>query len=144
MTFEEVNRLLKEYKSNKKLLAAEQFRIQELRDRLTDLRATDFGHDKVCKSRESSTYTEYILDRITCLEDRVGILMQRIFDIEDVIADNMGNLTPLEQAMVIDRYMNGWSWAKISKKYNYADSQPYKIINKAIKKMADNKNFDKS
>lgn len=135
MTFEEVNRLLREYKSNKKLLDAEQRRIQELRASITDLRATDYSRENVCKSREPNAYMESILDRIVRLERRANTLIQNIFDIEDMIADNMVNLTPLESAIVIDRYMNGMSMRKICEKYDYAESQPYKILKRAVKRM---------
>ena len=135
MTFEEVNRLLREYKSNKKLLDAEQRRIQELRASITDLRATDYSRENVCKSREPSAYMESILDRIARLERRANTLIQNIFDIEDMIADNMDNLTPLEQAIVIDRYMNCWSLTKICKKYNYCERQVRRIIVTAKRKM---------
>lgn len=135
MTFEEVNRLLREYKSNIKLLDAEQRRIQELRASITDLRATDYSRENVCKSREPSAYMESILDRIARLERRANTLIQNIFDIEDMIADNMVNLTPLESAIVIDRYMNGMSMRKICEKYDYAESQPYKILKRAVKRM---------
>lgn len=135
MTFEEVNRLLREYKSNKKLLDAEQRRIQELRASITDLRATDYSRENVCKSHEPNAYMESILDRIARLERRANTLIQNIFDIEDMIADNMDNLTPLESAIVIDRYMNGMSMRKICEKYDYAESQPYKILKRAVKRM---------
>lgn len=135
MTFEEVNRLLREYKSNKKLLDAEQRRIQELRASITDLRATDYSRENVCKSHEPNAYMESILDRIARLERRANTLIQNIFDIEDMIADNMVNLTPLESAIVIDRYMNGMSMRKICEKYDYAESQPYKILKRAVKRM---------
>lgn len=135
MTFEEVNRLLREYKSNKKLLDAEQRRIQELRASIADLRATDYSRENVCKSHEPSAYMESILDRIARLERRANTLIQSIFDIEDMIADNMDNLTPLEQAMVIDRYMNCWSLTKICKKYNYCERQVRRIIVTAKRKM---------
>lgn len=138
MTFEEVNRLLREYKSNKKLLDAEQRRIQELRASITDLRATDYSRENVCKSHEPNAYMESILDRIARLERRANTLIQNIFDIEDIIADNMDNLTPLESAIVIDRYMNGMSMRKICEIYHFEERQPYRILQNAKRKMAGN------
>ena len=135
MTFFEIKKKLSEYKDLKKLLNSEQERIATLRSQIYNVKATDYSSERVSGTRES-TYLESILDRIDLLEKRADNLMQMLFETEDLIADNMDNLSAIEQAMVIDRYMNGWSWKKISEKYNYEESQPYKIIKRAIRKMA--------
>ena len=135
MTFEEIKKKLSEYKSLKKLLSSERERIAQLRNQLYDLKATDYGGEKV-KSSTQSTYKESILDRIAQLEKRADDVQTKLFAIEDMIADNMDNLSPLEQAMVIDRYMNGWSWEKICKKYHYEERQPYRIVENALRKIA--------
>ena len=135
MTFFEIKKKLSEYKHLKKLLNSEQERIATLRSQIYNVKATDYSSERVSGTRES-TYLESILDRIELLEKRADNLMQMLFETEDLIADNMDNLSAIEQAMVIDRYMNGWSWKKISEKYNYEESQPYKIIKRAIRKMA--------
>ena len=135
MTFFEIKKKLSEYKDLKKLLNSEQERIATLRSQIYNVKATDYSSERVSGTRES-TYLESILDRIELLEKRADNLMQMLFETEDLIADNMDNLSAVEQAMVIDRYMNGWSWKKISEKYNYEESQPYKIIKRAIRKMA--------
>ena len=135
MTFFEIKKKLSEYKDLKKLLNSEQERIATLRSQIYNVKATDYSSERVSGTRES-TYLESILDRIELLEKRADNLMQMLFETEDLIADNMDNLSAIEQAMVIDRYMNGWSWKKISEKYNYEESQPYKIIKRAIRKMA--------
>lgn len=135
MTFEEIKKKLSEYKDLKKLLSSERERIAQLRNQLYDLKATDYGGEKV-KSSTQSTYKESILDRIAQLEKRADDVQTKLFAIEDMIADNMDNLSPLEQAMVIDRYMNGWSWEKICKKYHYEARQPYRIVENALRKIA--------
>lgn len=137
MTFDEIKGKLKEYTGLKKLLEAKQTQISELREGLTAIRATDYAKEKVCSSG-SLDYIETILDRIARLEGRANTLMQRIFDIEDLIAENMDELSDVEQAIVIDRYMNDMSWSQICKKYHYAERQPYNILNSALKKMAKN------
>ena len=123
MTFFEIKKKLSEYKDLKKLLNSEQERIATLRSQIYNVKATDYSSERVSGTRES-TYLESILDRIELLEKRADNLMQMLFETEDLIADNMDNLSAIEQAMVIDRYMNGWSWKKISEKYNYEESQP--------------------
>lgn len=138
MTFFEIKKKLSEYKDLKKLLNSEQERIATLRSQIYNVKATDYSSERVSGTRES-TYLESILDRIELLEKRADNLMQMLFETEDLIADNMDNLSAIEQAMVIDRYMNGWSWKKIGEKYNYEESQPYKIINRAIRKMSNHK-----
>ena len=135
MTFDEIKEKLKEYTGLKKLLEAKQTQISELREGLTAIRATDYAKEKVCSSG-SSDYIETILDRIARLEGRANTIMQRIFDIEDLIAENMDELSDVEQAIVIDRYMNDMNWQQICKKYHYAERQPYRILDSALKKIA--------
>lgn len=135
MTFFEIKKKLSEYKDLKKLLTSEQERIATIRSQLYGVKATDYSAERVSGTREN-TYLDTLLDRLYKLEARAEIIMQDLFETEDIIAENMDVLTPIEQAMVIDRYMNGWSWKKIGEKYNYEESQPYKIINRAIRKMA--------
>lgn len=139
MTFFEIKKKLSEYKDLKKLLNSEQERIATLRSQIYNVKATDYSSERVSGTRES-TYLESILDRIESLEKRADNLMQRLFETEDLIADNMDNLSAIEQAMVIDRYMNGWSWKKICLKYHYEYEArgAQKAINAAIKKMAKN------
>lgn len=135
MTFFEIKKKLSEYKDLKKLLNSEQERIATLRSQIYNVKATDYSSERVSGTRES-TYLESILDRIELLEKRADNLMQMLFETEDLIADNMDNLSAIEQAMVIDRYMNGWSWKKICKKYNYCERQAIRIINESMKKMS--------
>lgn len=136
MTFEEIKKLLNEYKGLKRRLDSEQLRIAELRGKITSVRATDYSRERVSGSSKDNTYTENILDRISRLEERLNGLMSRIFEIEDMISENMDNLTQTEQSMIIDRYMNRWSWAKICKKYNYCERQAIRITQNSIKKMS--------
>ena len=137
MTFFEIKKKLSEYKDLKKLLNSEQERIATLRSQIYNVKATDYSSERVSGTRES-TYLESILDRIELLEKRADNLMQMLFETEDLIADNMDNLSAVEQAMVIDRYMNGWSWKTICKKYNYCERQAIRIINESMKKMSAN------
>ena len=137
MTFFEIKKKLSEYKDLKKLLNSEQERIATLRSQIYNVKATDYSSERVSGTRES-TYLDTLLDRLYKLEARAEIIMQDLFETEDIIAENMDVLTPIEQAMVIDRYMNGWSWKKICKKYNYCERQAIRIINESMKKMSAN------
>lgn len=136
MTFEEIKKLLKEYIGYKRRLKSEQLRVSELRSSITSLKAVDYGKECVKGSPNQSSYLESVLDRISVLEEGVNELMKKVFEIEDLIAVNMENLTPIEQAMIIDRYMHGYSWKKICREYHYAEREPFYIVEKAIKKMA--------
>ena len=139
MTFFEIKKKLSEYRDLKKLLNSEQERIATLRSQIYNVKATDYSSERVSGTRES-TYLESILDRIELLEKRADNLMQMLFETEDLIAESMDNLSAIEQAMVIDRYMNGWSWKKICLKYHYEYEArgAQKAINAVIKKMAKN------
>ena len=139
MTFTEIKEKLSEYKDLKKLLASEQERIATIRSQLYGIKATDYSTERVSGTREN-TYLDTLLDRLYKLEARAEIIMQDLFETEDMIAENMDVLTPIEQAMVIDRYMNGWSWKKICLKYHYDYEArgAQKAMNTAIRKMAQN------
>lgn len=135
MTFGEIKEILEKYINKKKILRAQERRLCELRAKIDDVGAVDYSRDKVVGGNVSSR-TEVIIERISALENEIACLMEEIFAMEDVIADKMKECTPLEQAMLIDRYMNEWSWKRIQKHYHYQQKQPYNIINSAIKKMA--------
>ena len=47
MVFEDVKRLLSEYKGYKKQLNSEQLRVQELREKLPNLKAVNYGKVRV-------------------------------------------------------------------------------------------------
>lgn len=136
MTFEEVKKILKDYRSAKKQLESEQLRLEQLQNDLIGIKAVRFDRQNVQNSPKGNSYKETIIDRISVLETRCNDLMKKVFEIEDIIADNMHTLTPCEQAMIIDRYMHGWSWNKICIKYHYCREHAERLTNKAIRKMA--------
>jgi len=136
MTFAEIKEILEKYINKKKYLKAQERRLSELKAKIDGSGAIDYARDKVDSGIVSSR-TEVIIERISALEESIAKLMSEIFELEDRIAERMQECTPLEQAMLIDRYMNEWSWKRICKHYHYEQRQPHYIIKKAIEKMAD-------
>ena len=59
-------------------------------------------------------------------------VLDEVFALEDLLAEHMKELSPIEQSMIIDRYMNGKSWRKIQEEYGYEEAQPYRIVGGAI------------
>lgn len=137
MTFDEMKRILEEYIDTKKYLKAQERRIAELRAKIDGLSAVDYSHEKVIASA-SNSYVEGIILRLIELEEDLSKTMAKMFAEEDMIAERMKECTQLEQAMLIDRYMNQWSWKRICKHYHYSYNSrgAVKAVNKAVKKMS--------
>lgn len=74
-----------------------------------------------------------LIDRLTDKYDKV---MEEAFTLEDELANSLGTLNETEQSMLIDRYVNGWSWDKIARVYGYCDRQCRRIKNNGIEKLA--------
>ena len=127
MTFDEMKGILEEYIDTKKYLKAQERRIAELRAKIDGLSAVD-----------SNSYVEGIILRLIELEEDLSKTMAKMFAEEDMIAERMKECTQLEQAMLIDRYMNQWSWKRICKHYHYSYNSrgAVKAVNKAVKKMS--------
>ena len=81
---------------------------------------------------------EYI-DR---LEKRYEKVLQEVFETEDFISENLVFLSPIEQTIIIERYMSGKSWRKIQAELHYEERQPYRIAEKALEKLSFSINHD--
>lgn len=135
MTFEEAKQLLKDYKGIKKRLKSEQAKIVELRLSLTSVKVTDYGKSRV-KGGQASAYVDAILDRIEKIETRCTEMMNKLFEIEDVISESIDSLSPLEQSMIIDRYIHGYSWKRICREHHYCERQVRRKVDESLKKIS--------
>ena len=112
-----------------------QRQIQETREQIDCLRAQDYGVIAV-QGGIKEPAAERFVEHIERLEKRYESLLSEVFVAEDYISEHLPNLSAIEQAIIIDRYMHGKSWRKIQQEYHYVDRQLYRIANSAIKKIS--------
>lgn len=135
MTYEEMKKMLDEMKHKKSLLRTVQRQIQETREQIDCLRAQDYGVIAV-QGGVKEPAAERFVEHIERLEKRYESLLSEVFAAEDYISEHLPQLSAIEQAIIIDRYMHGKSWRKIQQEYHYVDRQLYRIANSAIKKIS--------
>ena len=81
---------------------------------------------------------EKILLRIEKIQSEVNVIMEDLFALEDELSEAIPLLPETEQGIIIDRYMNGWSWDKIMKKYGYEHKHIFRLRNKALNTISKN------
>lgn len=137
MTYDETKMLLDEIKHKKTLLRTVKRQIEEARSQIDCLRAQDYGGIAVQGGRKEAV-AERFVEHMERLEKRYESLMNEAFRCEDMLSDALPKLTDIEQAIIIERYIHGKSWRKIQQEFNYAERQPYRIADSAIKKISKN------
>ena len=126
---------LKTLESKKRLLKSIQQQISNARADMSGISAVSYENAKVQGGTKTSVEERFTV-LITKLEARYEKVMAEAFVIEDAIAEAVYYLDEVEQAMIIDRYINGYSWRKIERLHDYCDRQTYRIHNEALEKMA--------
>lgn len=130
-----VKEKLKALEGKKRLLKSIQRQIANARADMSGISAVSYENAKVLGGNKTSVEERFtaLIDK---LEKRYNKVMEEAFAIEDAIAEAVYCLNEIEQSMIIDRYVNGWSWRKIEREHNYCDRQTYRIHNQALEKMA--------
>lgn len=135
MTYEEMKKMLDEMKHKKSLLRTVQRQIQETREQIDCLRAQDYGVIAV-QGGVKEPAAERFVEHIERLEKRYEALLSEVFEAEDYISVHMSELSAIEQTIIIERYIHGKSWRKIQEEHHYEERQPYRIAERATKKLA--------
>ena len=135
MTYEETKAMLDGLKQKKRLMRSVQQQIQETREQIDCLKAQNYGGTAV-QGGEKEPIAERFVEHMERLEKRYETLMAEVFEAEDYISEHLSDLTEIEQAIIIDRYMTGKSWRKIQQEHHYSEANPYRIAQNAIKKLA--------
>lgn len=135
MTYEEMKKMLDEMKHKKSLLRTVQRQIQETREQIDCLRAQDYGVIAV-QGGIKEPAAERFVEHIERLEKRYESLLSEVFAAEDYISEHLPNLSAIEQTIIIERYIHGKSWRKIQEEHHYEERQPYRIAERATKKLA--------
>lgn len=136
MTIDDLKKKLRELQSKKRLARSIQAQIAQRREEIDCLSA--MSYDKVAvQGGQPIPAAEKFVEYIERLEKRYEAVISEVFQIEDFISENLVFLSPIEQTIIIERYMSGKSWRKIQAELHYEERQPYKIAERAIKKMAE-------
>jgi DNA-directed RNA polymerase specialized sigma subunit len=132
-----VKNKLKTLESKKRLLKSIQQQIANARADMSGISAVSYENAKVVGGGKTSVQERFTA-LITKLEARYEKVMAEAFAIEDAIAEAVYYLDEVEQAMIIDRYVNGYSWRKIERLHNYCERQVFNIHAEALESMAKN------
>lgn len=139
MTYEEAKELLKSLEHKKKLCRAKQRQISEEKAQIS-IAAVDYSRERVQGGSERNSAQQRYAERMEKLSADFDKLLDETFAIEDMLVSRLGELTPIEQSIMVDRYMNGKSWRQIEADYHYGANNSFKIHQRAIKKIVKKQN----
>ena len=126
---------LESIRGKKKLLKSIERQIAEARYSIGAIKV-DYSTPTVQGGASISAQERFAI-LIDNLERRYNKVMEEVFELEDSISSGISELSETEQSMIIDRYVSGWSWEKIRKRYSYCRRQTIRIVNNSINKIAD-------
>lgn len=134
MTYEAMKRTLDGLKQKKSLLRSLQRQIEEAREQIDCLSGA--GDGVPVQGGIKEPVAERFVEHLERLEKRYEAVLAEVFEIEDYISEHLPALSEIEQAIIIDRYMSGKSWRRIQQDHHYEERQPYRIVERAIQKLA--------
>ena len=141
MTFEELKNKLEHLRHTKRRLKQQESLIAEERIMMDGVSSFRFDSVAVQGGKKETVQERYVEHMERLLADYQEI-MSEVFLLEDFLSAHMADLTPLEQSMLTDRYINGMSWRKIQETFGYEEAQPYRIVSGALKKITDSMKHD--
>ena len=135
MTYGEMKKMLDSMKHKKSLLRSVKRQIEETREQIDCLRAQDYSGSPV-QGGVKEPAAERFVEHMERLEHRYESLMAEVFAAEDYIAEHMSELTEIEQAIIIERYMHGKSWRRIEREVNYSERRVFDYHKSAVVKLS--------
>lgn len=135
MTYDEMKKMLDSMKHKKSLLRSVKRQIEETREQIDCLRAQDYSGSPV-QGGVNEPAAERFVEHMERLERRYESLMAEVFAAEDYIAEHMSELTEIEQAIIIERYMHGKSWRRIEREVNYSERRVFDYHKSAVVKLS--------
>ena len=133
MTYHETKKYLETLSDKKKILASYQSQLIQRKQEIDGLRSAK--EIKVAGGQNIPAAETYV-ENINFLEEQIVKLQKEIFNTEDDFDRLAENLSPVERMIVRERYIRKRSWRQIQSDTYYGESQPYKILQKAIKKLS--------
>lgn len=128
MTFEEMKSKLNALNGLKRLVRAKDRQIREERE-LCGIAAVDYSRERISGGSAIPMQQRYV-ERIEKLEAEYDSLFDRMCKLEDSIAEALHELSDLEQAIVIEKYMCNKPWRDIELEYNYSERHMRRKISK--------------
>lgn len=125
---------LEKIRSLKKLLKSLERQIADEKQSIS-LCGQDYTQTPVLGGIKTPIQERYVI-RLDELNRRYESVMNEVFELEDELSSSLDRLTPLEQSMLIDRYINGWGWDKIARQYGYVKQHVFRIQNKALNNLS--------
>lgn len=135
MTYDEMKKMLDSMKHKKSLLRSVKRQIEETREQIDCLCAQDYSGSPV-QGGVKEPAAERFVEHMERLEHRYESLMAEVFAAEDYIAEHMSELTEIEQAIIIERYMHGKSWRRIEREVNYSERRVFDYHKSAVVKLS--------
>lgn len=135
MTYDEMKKMLDSMKHKKSLLRSVKRQIEETREQIDCLRAQDYSGSPV-QGGVKEPAAERFVEHMERLEHRYESLMAEVFAAEDYIAEHMSELTEIEQAIIIERYIHGKSWRRIEREVNYSERRVFDYHKSAVVKLS--------
>lgn len=77
-------------------------------------------------------YVEH-MERLEAEYDR---LLDRMREVEDMLAEHLVELTDIEQAIIVERYMRDKSWRQIEREYEYSIDSIFRLHHTAVTKIS--------
>ena len=133
MTYHETKKYLETLSDKKKILASYQSQLTQRKQEIDGLRSVN--GIKVAGGQNIPAAETYV-ENINFLEEQIVKLQKEIFNTEDDFDRLAENLSPVERMILRERYIRKRSWRQIQSDTYYGESQPYKILQKAIKKLS--------
>lgn len=135
MSIDDLKKKLRELQSKKRLAKSIQMQIARKREEIDCLSAVAYDKPAI-KGGQPVPAAERFVEYIERLEKRYEAVIAEVFEIEDFISENLVFLSPIEQTIIIERYMSGKSWRKIQAELHYEERQPYRIATNALQKLS--------
>ena len=129
-----VKKQLEEIRAKKRLLESIKRQMDEARYSI-GITGIDYGKPSIKGGIKTSAKERYAL-LMDKLEQRYYEIAEDIFTAENTLTTEMCVLTPAEQAILTDRFLNGKTWYEIQKIHHYCERQTRRIADKAFEKLA--------
>ena len=134
LTYEEMKAMLNEIGGKRCLANSLVRQIQQAREEADCLHGVNYT--AVPSGGEQTPAAQRFVEKMEDLEGRLSAISADLTALEQAYEDAVSELTPMEQAVIRERYFLGKPWRAVRREMNYEEAQPYRIARSAIKKMA--------
>lgn len=134
MSFEETKELLKMLARKRKVVDTIQARINVYKTDYGSIQSIMSG--EVVGGGEFVSKVERLAERVLLEEEKFVKALDEYFAIEDRLAEAIGDLSPEENEVIVEFYMQGYSERKIARLMNYSESTIKRRRVQAIRKIS--------